>query len=49
MEVKPDVKVIQEYADTHRGIDVPPLFPEWIIPLAMLKGNGIFEYLRKFI
>ena len=49
LEVRPDVKAIQEYADTHRRIDVPALFPEWIVPLAMLKGNGIFEYLRKLI
>ena len=45
----PDVKGVQEYAGTHRGIDIPTLFPEWIVPLAALKGKGIFEYLRKFV
>lgn len=49
LESAPDVKAIREYADTHRRIDVPPLFPEWIVPLALFKGNGVFEYLRKFL
>ncbi len=48
LEAEPDVNAVQEYAGTHRRIDVPALFPEWIVPLAMLKGKGIFEYLRKF-
>ncbi len=47
--IKPDVKDVCEYAGSHRRIDVPTLFPEWIVPLAMLKGEGIFEYLRKFL
>ena len=49
LEVRPDVGAVEEYAATHRGITIPTLFPEWIVPLAMLKGNGIFEYLRKFV
>ena len=44
-----EVSEVQEYADTHRRIDIPVLFPEWIVPLALTKGNGIFEYLRKFV
>ena len=40
---------IQEYTSTHRRISIPTLFPEWIVPLAFIKGNGIFEYLRKRI
>ena len=43
------VSDIQEYASTHRRISIPSLFPEWIVPLAFTKGNGIFEYLRKRI
>ncbi len=45
---KPELRDIQEYASTHRRIAVPKLFPEWIVLLAMTKGKGIFEYLRKF-
>ena len=40
---------IQEYASRHRNISIPTLFPGWIVPLAFIKGNGLFEYLRKRI
>ena len=40
---------IQEYLDSHKGITPPVLFPRWIVFLAMMKGNGIFAYLRKKI
>jgi GT2 family glycosyltransferase len=46
LRVKTEVSQVQEYADTHRRIDVPRLFPEWIIPAALLKGKSIFEYIR---
>ena len=38
---------IERFAESHQGIQPPRLFRRWIILLAMLKGNGIFEYLRK--
>ena len=38
---------IERFAESHQGIPAPRLFRRWIIPLAMAKGNGIFEYLRK--
>ena len=38
---------IQEYASSHKGIAPPALFRRWIVPLAMMKGNGIFAYLRE--
>ena len=37
------------FLSSHKGVEPPVLFPRWIIPLAMIKGNGIFEYLRKRI
>ena len=40
---------IQEYLESHKGITPPVLFPRWIVFLAMMKGNGIFAYLRKKI
>lgn len=43
------VSDIQEYASTHRNISVPALFQQWIVPLAFLKGNSIFDYLRNRI
>ena len=38
-----------DFLETHKGIEPPKLFSRWIIPLAMIKGNGIFAYLRKRI
>lgn len=36
-----------DFLETHKGIEPPVLFHRWIVPLAMIKGNGIFAYLRK--
>ena len=44
-----DVAGVREYVSTHKGVRPPALFPRWIVLLAMVKGNGIFEYLRKKI
>lgn len=44
-----EVSDIQEYLSNHRGLVAPVLFPRWIIPLALVKGNGIFAYIRKKI
>ena len=49
MESKLEVTDIQEYLALHNGISAPALFPQWIVLLAMTKGNGIFAYLRKRI
>lgn len=38
---------IQSYIESHRWISAPSLYPEWIVLLAIRKGNGIFEHLRK--
>ena len=45
----PDVSEIEKYASSHRTITPPRLYGRWIVPTAMMKGNGIFEYLRKDI
>ena len=45
----PEVAEIQQYIESHKGIAAPDLFPRWIVPLAMTKGNGIFAYIRKRI
>ena len=44
-----EIADIQHYFESHKGITPPSLFPGWIVFLAMTKGNGIFEYLRKRI
>lgn len=44
---KPGIGEIEAYASTHRTIAGPKLYPSWIVPLAFIKGNGIFEHLRK--
>ena len=44
-----DVASLEEYILTHKGIKAPILFPKWIVPLAMSKGNGIFAFIRKKI
>ena len=51
---RPPIKEVTEeelvgFLSSHKGVEPPVLFPRWIIPLAMIKGNGIFEYLRKRI
>lgn len=38
---------VQEYCSSHRTIAPPELYPAWIVPLAMIKGKGIFDYLRR--
>ena len=40
---------VQDYLSSHRGLEAPALFPRWIVPLALVKGNGIFAYIRKKI
>ena len=44
-----EVSEIQSFLESHKGISAPFLFPKWIVPLAMTKGNGIFAYIRKRI
>ena len=44
-----DLATVQEYILTHKDVETPALFPKWIVPLAMFKGNAIFEYLRNRI
>ena len=44
-----EIADIQAFLDNHQGIVAPRLFPRWIVPLAMTKGNGIFAYLRERI
>ena len=44
-----EVADIQDYLSSHEGIEAPSLFPRWIVPLAMVKGNRIFAYIRKRI
>ncbi len=44
-----EVAEIQEYLSSHQGIRPPSLYPGWIVPLAMVKGNGIFAYISKRI
>ena len=44
-----EISDIQEYLSSHRGLGAPSLFPRWIVPLALAKGNGIFAYIRKRI
>ena len=44
-----DVASVKDYILSHKGLEGPTLFPEWIVPLAICKGNGIFAYLRKKI
>ena len=44
-----DVAEVEDYILTHKGIEAPVLFPRWIVPLAMSKGNGIFAFIRKKI
>ncbi|MCQ2118330.1 MAG: glycosyltransferase family 2 protein [Bacteroidales bacterium] len=43
----PSVKEITEYVSSHRTISVPALFPHSIVALSLLKGKGVFEYIRK--
>lgn len=47
MGVKPQLADVEEFVNRHQGISAPKLYPRWIVSLAILKGNGIFEYLRK--
>ena len=42
-----EVADIQEYLSSHQGIKAPSLFPRWIVPLAMVKGNRIFVFIRE--
>ena len=44
-----EVADIQDYLSSHEGIEAPSMFPRWIVPLAMVKGNRIFAYIRKRI
>lgn len=44
-----EVSEIQSFLESHKGISAPFLFPKWIVPLAMTKGNGIFAYIRNRI
>ena len=44
-----EVAGIQDYLSSHKEIAPPELFPGWIVPLAMFKGNGIFAYIREKI
>lgn len=46
---KTEVSDIQRFIESHQGIQAPVLFPKWIVPLAILKGSGIFAYIRKRI
>lgn len=38
---------VREYAARHRTVAPPEIYSRWIVPLAFLKKEGIFEYLRK--
>ncbi len=38
---------VREYSESHQGVSAPALYPRWIVLLAMLKGNAIFDCLRK--
>ncbi|MBQ6253612.1 MAG: glycosyltransferase [Bacteroidales bacterium] len=49
LATKTEVADIQSFIESHQGVPAPALFPGWIIPLAIFKGNGIFAYLRKRI
>ena len=44
-----DIESIREFILSHEGIPAPRLFPRWIVPLALIKGNGIFAYIREKI
>ena len=44
-----DIEDVREFVISHRGIPAPELFPRWIVPLALIKGNGIFAYIREKI
>ena len=44
-----DIESIREFISSHEGIPAPELFPCWIVPLALIKGNGIFAYIRQKI
>ncbi|MBR1926970.1 MAG: glycosyltransferase family 2 protein [Bacteroidales bacterium] len=46
---EPDIPQIEAFLEARVGVAAPLLFPRWIVPLAMAKGNGIFAYLRKRI
>ena len=46
---KTEVADVQRFVESHQGIQAPVLFPKWIVPLAIFKGNGIFAYLRNRI
>jgi len=41
------VDEVETYASSHRTIDGPKMYGSWIVPLAFMKGNSIFEHLRK--
>ncbi len=38
---------VRHYLELHRNVESPLLYGRWIIPLAFLKGNGIFDHIRK--
>ncbi len=38
---------IRSYARSHEGYAAPLRDPYWIVPVALCKGNRIFDYLRK--
>lgn len=46
---QPEEDQVREYAASHRTIRVPSLYQGWIVADNLLKGKGIFEYLRKRI
>ena len=46
---KPQEEQVREYASTHRTIAIPALYPGWIVSESLLRGDGIFEHLRKRI
>lgn len=40
---------IQKFAESHQGVPAPRLYRRWIVPLAIIRRKGIFEYLRRSI
>ena len=44
-----DVAAVKDYILSHKDVEAPALFPRWIVPLALFKGNGIFAFLRSKI
>lgn len=44
-----DQAEVQLFAESHKGIAAPALYPRWIVITAMVKGDGIFNYLKESI